>query len=100
MRKPDERIATLYRDGCKAGARILQWKYDVVRRAILDAVPRRRAGLSFRQLAEAVRGRISEHERRRIGSLNWYLVTVKLDLEARGEIRRIDIPGSQILRRT
>ena len=95
----DERISTLGFDPARPGPRIQRWKYDLLRRAILDAVPGGSTGVALDELSEAISVRISEHQLRRLGSLNWYLVTVKLDLEARGEIERIPDVHPQMLRR-
>jgi hypothetical protein len=70
-----------------------------VRQAILTAVPRRTDGCPFRELPATLRGIIPGRDLRRLGSLTWYTVTVKLDLEARGEIERVPGVQPQRLRR-
>jgi hypothetical protein len=84
----------------KRPTRISKWKYDLVRSAILRAVPDDERGIEFRQLAGLVRDLISPDELDRLGSVSWYTTTVKLDLEVRGEIEMV--PGSrpQALRRS
>jgi hypothetical protein len=77
----------------KKGTRILQWKYDVMRVAIRKVVPRSKDGIEFRDLANMVEQQITDDSRRRLGSILWYTVTVKLHLEVIGEIERI--PGSK-----
>ena len=41
----------------------------------------------------------SEEKLQRLGSLMWYLITVKLDMEARGEIERVPAKRPQHIRR-
>ena len=76
----------------KAPVRIEAWKYDCVRRALLAALPRGGEGLRFADLPGIVRRALTARELRELGSVTWYVTTVKLDLEVRGSIRRI--PGS------
>ncbi len=82
-----ERIMTLHPQG-KKGVNIDQDKYNTMRQAILDAV-QDHGEITFKELTEDVRCRL---EGNFDGSINWYVTTVKLDLEARGVIQRI--PGS------
>jgi hypothetical protein len=70
----------------------VRWKYDAMRRAILASVPRRKPGVAFRELWQLVPGSLEQRELDELGSLGWYITTVKLDLEARGELERL--PGS------
>jgi hypothetical protein len=72
---------------------IARWKYDAVRRAILDVLPGSGEGVPFRRLPELVAGQLSPAERSRLGSVSWYTTTVKLELEVQGEIERV--PGSK-----
>jgi hypothetical protein len=91
--KSQERIQTLHPDPAKSGPRILTWKYDAVRRAILETLTPVEPGIPFRDLNGAVAGRLTEEESASMGSVPWYVATVKLDLEARGEIARV--PGAR-----
>ncbi|MBK9125129.1 MAG: hypothetical protein IPM16_18685 [Chloroflexi bacterium] len=88
-------IVTLHPQG-KAGVNIDRRKYDTVRGAILSALERS-PGLPFWDLVEAVRDQIGETFD---GSIEWYTTTVKLDLEARGEIERVPKATPQRLRLT
>ena len=69
----------------KTGVNIDRQKYDVVREAILEAV-RTNGTITFGDLAAEVRSKL---EATFAGSISWYVTTVKLDLEARGEIVRV-----------
>lgn len=69
---------------------IPRWKYDAVRRAILDAVGSAgEEGFAFGDLKDAVRARLSADELDRLGSLGWHVTVVKLNMEVVGELRRI-----------
>lgn len=89
----DKRILTLHPQG-KQGVNISQAKYDQVRQTLLGLL-RRHKTMTFAELtqaaAQALRGKFD-------GSVSWYVTTVKLDLEARGEIERVAGAGPQQLR--
>ncbi len=83
----------------KGGTRVSVERYEIIRKAILKAVPKTRTGLAFKDLSAAVEKHMTKAERGRIGSVTWYATTVKLDLEARGLIERIPDAKPQRLRR-
>jgi hypothetical protein len=83
------RIFTRHPEAGKQGVRISRSKYDTVRGAILEALRRKRE-VTFGELTEAMQDKLAG---RLDGSITWYMTTVKLDLEARGEIARV--PGSR-----
>lgn len=81
------------RDGV---TQIPAWKFDAVRAAVLDALG---AGpMRFSDLNAAVADRLDPDTLARLGSLGWHVVTVKLELEVRGEIARLDLKGPQQIR--
>ena len=82
------RIKTLHPDG-KEGVNIEREKYDLLRCTILEVLDGTDR-LSFKALREEIKQRIGKDFK---GSVSWYYTTVKLDLEARGEIERV--PGSK-----
>jgi hypothetical protein len=83
----------------KQGTRIDKWKYDAVRAAILESLPHNGEGLLFEQLPDQVNAHLSEDVREKLGSIPWYTTTVKLDLEVRGEIRRLpDVTPQRLVR--
>jgi len=71
-------------------------KYDLVRDAILDALPASEAGMMWAELTEVIGPLLPERLFRHRGTVRWYTRAVQLDLEARGEIERV--PGSKPLR--
>jgi hypothetical protein len=87
-----EKILTLHPEG-RAGVNIDKARYDAVREAVLAAI-RAQGDMPFGDLADAVGQRLPDFD----GSIGWYTTTVKLDLEARGEIERLPGNGPQRLR--
>lgn len=73
----------------KKPIRIDRWKYDAVHKAILSSLSRKGEGTLFSDLASHVKSRLASDVRDRIGSVEWYTTTVKLDMEAKGEVRRV-----------
>jgi len=89
----EEKIMTLHPEEGKQGTNISRSKYEMIRQAILDAI-RSQGTITFKGLVSL----IDYNLRNRFeGSIPWYVTTVKLDLEARGEIERLPGPGEQRL---
>lgn len=84
-----DRILTRHPDPGKAGVNIQRDKYDAVKAAIVDVLAEK-GPQTFTQLSAAAGKRLARGFE---GSVSWYVVTVKLDLEARGMVRRV--PGSR-----
>jgi len=74
----------------KKPTKIDQWKYEIVRSAILKSIPRKGDGLLFKNLPEEVAKKLSNHDKERLGSVGWYTTVVKLDMEVKKEIKRIE----------
>jgi len=89
----EERILTLHPEG-KQGVNISKQKYDVIQQAIL-AILGEQGEVFFKDLAAEVEHRL---EGNFVGSISWYVTSVKLDLEARGVIKRISKSSPQRLR--
>lgn len=85
----EEKIMTLHPEEGKQGVNISRSKYEMIRQAILEAI-RSQGTITFQGLVSLVDYNLRN---RFEGSIPWYVTTVKLDLEARGEIERI--PGSK-----
>jgi len=90
----EDKILTLHPEEGKQGVNISRSKYEMIRQAILNAI-RSQGTISFRGLVSLVEYNLRH---RFEGSVPWYVTTVKLDLEARGEIERIPGMGEQHLR--
>ncbi len=86
----EEKIQTRSPIEGSGGTRISKTKYDAYKKAILKVVPKSKDGITFNELPKAVKRVLPKHIE---GSVNWYTVCVKLDLEARGMIERV--PGSK-----
>ena len=93
MSQSEGRVQTRHPEATKSMPAIDKWKHEAVREAILAAVPEKGEGLPFRQLPGRVRELLPSDALENLGSVSWYTTTVKLDLEARGELERV--PGSR-----
>ncbi|MEM7512113.1 MAG: hypothetical protein AAF388_14360 [Bacteroidota bacterium] len=80
----DNKILTLHPQG-KKGVNIDRDKYETLKEFILQMVEAR-GQINYQELNEIGENTLSEHF---TGSVAWYLVTVKLDLEARGILERV-----------
>lgn len=69
----------------KSGVNILKRRYNVIRSFILDTINKRKE-ISFEELTDLAVEKLSDSFD---GKVVWYMVTVKLDLEARKMIKRI-----------
>lgn len=86
----EDKIQTLHPKG-KNGARIDKAKYETMRAAILEILAE--GPCAFTPLTEKIAQKL---EGSFSGSISWYAVTVKQDLEARGIVRQI--PKTKLLR--
>ena len=89
----EEKILTLHPEG-KQGVNISKTKYEVMRQAILDIVGANE-GITFTDMTTTIEEKLAGNFD---GSIPWYVTTVKLDLETRGEIERIAGSNPQQLR--
>ena len=89
-KRNEERVEALHPDPKKKGTTISREMYEAVREAILAAVPGEEPGLRFMDLSREVELRAPKGLFEN-ASVGWYTTTVKLDLEARGLIKRV--PG-------
>lgn len=97
-RRPEDRQEILNVNTGRSDGTIAKDKYDAMKKALLKVIPRRKAGVPFKGLADRVR----EHLPAEVfegASIGWYVTTVKLDLEARGLIERVPGHSPQHLRR-
>lgn len=72
------------------------WKFDAVRTAILGALED--GPILYKDLNAAVQQRLEGQTLADLGKLGWHVVTVKLELEVRGEVERLDVKGPQQIR--
>ena len=88
-----EMIRTLHPEK-KQGVNISKEKYEIIRKAIL-AVLRAQKEISFKNLSCEVEKEVNGKFE---GSVMWYVTTVKLDLEARGTLRRVPNSRPQLIK--
>ena len=88
-----DKIRTLHPEK-KQGVNISKEKYDVIRKAIL-CVMQTEKEITFMKLSRAVEKEVNGTFD---GSVTWYVTTVKLDMEARGEIRRVPNSRPQLVK--
>lgn len=91
-----EQKIQLKHPGGKHAVRITQQQYDIISQSILRCLARQ--SLTHKSLLEAVNEDFKLHNIRFEGSVEWYMESVKLDLEANGRLIRImDKPGAKPL---
>lgn len=78
----------------KQGVNINKTKYEIIRKAILSAL-RTQKEMTFMNLSRAVEKEVNGNFD---GSVMWYVTTVKLDLEARGIVKRVPNSRPQLVR--
>ena len=78
----------------KQGVNISKQKYDIIRAAIL-CILRTEKEMTFMKLSRAVEKEVNGNFE---GSVTWYVTTVKLDMEARGEIKRVQSSRPQLVK--
>jgi hypothetical protein len=88
-----DRIRTLHPEK-KQGVNISREKYEVIRKAILCTLHAKNE-ITFMNLARAVEKELNGNFE---GSVTWYVTTVKLDMESRGEIRRVPNSRPQLIK--
>ena len=80
----EERIMTLHPQG-KKGVNILKSKYDRIKDFILEEI-KEHGDIAYEDLSDLAEKKVAPTFD---GKVVWYVVSVKLDLEARGIIERI-----------
>ncbi len=103
MKSDGERVTCRTPKSGGKPTRILRWKFDAMRDAILASVGNDEQGTPFRDLRGGISAALDRSldatRREEFGSVGWYLMTVKLELEVRGEIERVPGASPQRLRR-
>ena len=78
----------------KQGVNISKAKYELIRKVILSTLRTQRE-MTFMNLSRAVEKEVNGNFE---GSVTWYVTTVKLDLEARGMVKRVPHSRPQLLK--
>lgn len=84
----DQKIQLLHPAGKKAVS-IHKDKYDVLKKVVLSSL-KTKGELTHSEMMDFITDDFRKNKIKFEGSLEWYLEWVKLDLEARKEIRRVD----------
>ncbi|WP_431192177.1 DUF6958 family protein [Rhodopirellula bahusiensis] len=71
----------------EVAARLHEWKFNHIRNALFEVLADGE-GMAYEELVNQVENKISPHNREAIGKIPWYVKTVVLELEARGELQR------------
>jgi hypothetical protein len=93
--KNEEKVMTLHPQG-KKGVNILKRRYDHIKEFILNTIEDS-VEISFQDLIDLA---VDQLTNTFDGKVIWYIVTIKLDLEARQLIERIPKTSPQLLRLT
>ena len=75
-------------DPAELSDNIEMWKYNAVKRALLDAVAEDAEGVEISRLPEMVERRLSSNELIGIGSVEAFTTIVREDLEETGELEQ------------
>ena len=78
----------------KQGVNISKEKYEIIRNAILCTLQSQKE-MTFMNLSRAVEKEVNGNFE---GSVTWYVTTVKLDLEARGQVKRVPKSRPQLVK--
>lgn len=89
----EERILTLHPLG-KKGVNVVRKRYDQVREAMIQVLAQE-GEMSFSEMNDRLIARLAGTFDAKI---TWYVVTVKLDLEARGILERVPDSSPQVIR--
>ena len=78
----------------KQGVNINREKYEIIRNAIICVLQTQKE-MTFMKLSREVEKEVNGNFE---GSVIWYVTTVKLDLEARGKVKRVPNSRPQLVR--
>jgi len=71
----------------------------MVKAALISVIPVVVEGIPYSELVDLVESKLTQDELDYLGSVSWYMVTVKLDLEARNILQRVPHQKPQKARR-
>lgn len=69
MKNKDEKIQLLHPDPGKEAPRIDVWKYELVKKTILDLIPQNDDGVPFKTLSDRMAEQLPAEELRNLGSV-------------------------------
>lgn len=100
MSEPDKIACFTPTKGRSGSTNIPRWKYECIRRAILNVLSESSDGqILFKHLAEHVQEKLTSNQLAKLGSVKWHVTTVKLNMEVEGELERVPQATPQTLRK-
>ena len=100
-RRPAENLVQLrHPDPKKKNARMRKDSYAIAHRTALAVLPNKAPGIALKEFLDEMAARLPKVKGwDRSASASWYAMAIKLDMEARGEIKRVNIkPPQRIVR--
>ena len=87
----EDRIELRNPDTKKKGRRIDPGMYEVLHRTALEVVPKAAPGITLEEYLDGMATQLPRAKGwDRSASATWYAMAIKLDLEAKGELKRIN----------
>ncbi len=91
LRAPETRIQLRHPDPKKKMPRLARDSYAVIHKTALAVVPKKAPGITLNAYLEEMKKRLPKVKGwNRAASAGWYAMAIKLDMEARGELRRVN----------
>jgi len=69
---------------------VYEWKFDAIRAALLNVVPSDDTGVETASLRTLVTQQLPQEHLEHLGNIAWLTDTVRLEMEVRGEVERIE----------
>ena len=90
----EEKILTQHPQG-KKGVNILRRRYELVKDTLIDIIREHGGEMTYEKMNDLANERL---EKTLDGKPMWYIVTVKLDLEARGIFERVPKTSPHVIK--
>lgn len=74
--------------GPDGGTNIPAWKFEAMRHAIFEVLAD--GPMKVADMKEAVRSHLTKDELDNLGALGWHMTTIRLELEVRGDLKRLE----------
>lgn len=85
------KIQLRHPDRTKKMPRVAEDSYAILRRTALSVVPRKEPGITLEEFIDAMAARLPKAKGwDRSASPSWWAMAIKLDMEARGELKRVN----------
>jgi len=99
-RRPEDYIQLRHPDRKKKMPRMTKDKYAIAHRTALAVLPKKGPGITLEEFLDEMATRLTKAKGwDRSASASWYAMAIKLDMEARSEIKRVNVkPPQRIVR--